>query len=92
MILRKRVPKSIRFRAWKGDKKRRFSFKMEVETENVGNSIKIPLSASDEYIQLFVDELEDDPTSLISLLFDEYVPPKYWIQIAVLEGLLVLTG
>ena len=56
---------------------------MELETENITNSIKIPLSASDEYIQLFVDELEDDPTSLISLLFDEYVPPKYWIQIAV---------
>ena len=56
---------------------------MELETENTTNSIKIPLSASDEYIQLFVDELEDDPTSLISLLFDEYVPPKYWIQIAV---------
>ena len=65
---------------------------MEVESENVGNSIKIPLSASDEYIQLFVDELEDDPTSLISLLFDEYVPPKYWIQIAVVDGLLALTG
>lgn len=62
---------------------------MELETENITNSIKIPLSASDEYIQLFVDELEDDPTSLISLLFDEYVPPKYWIQIAVWFSLLL---
>ena len=79
----KRAAESGRFCVCQKETKRRFSFKMEVESENVGNSIKIPLSASDEYIQLFVDELEDDPTSLISLLFDEYVPPKYWIQIAV---------
>ena len=56
---------------------------MEIETGPIDNSITIPLNASDESIQIFVDELEDDPSSLISLLFDECVPLKYWIQIAV---------
>ena len=70
------------------------SFVMEIETGPIDNSITIPLNASDESIQIFVDELEDDPSSLISLLFDECVPLKYWIQIAVRgrNGALVVGG
>lgn len=56
---------------------------MEIEQDVPVPSIKIPLSVSDECIELFVDELDDDTTDIISLLFGECVPPKYWIQIAV---------
>lgn len=56
---------------------------MEIETGDQIPSIKIPLSDSDEFIELFVDELGDDTNDIISLLFGECVPPQYWIQIAV---------
>ena len=59
---------------------------MEIEAESQNYSIRIPLSGSNECVELFVDELEDDPTGLLSLLFDECVSPKYWIQIAVCVG------
>ena len=56
---------------------------MEVEAENQYPSIRIPLSDSDECIELFVDELSDDPSKLIEILLGECVHPKYWIQVAV---------
>lgn len=57
--------------------------KMEVEAENQYPSIRIPLSDSDECIELFVDELSDDPSKLIEILLGECVHPMYWIQVAV---------
>ena len=57
---------------------------MEIESGDQIASIRIPLSGSDDFIELFVDELEDDTRKITSVLFDECVPPQYWIQIAVL--------
>lgn len=57
---------------------------MEVEGESQYPSIRIPLSDSDECIELFVDELSDDPSKLIEILLGECVHPMYWIQVAVL--------
>lgn len=56
---------------------------MEIEGDVQNNCIKIPLSASDECLQVFYYELGDDTTPIISLLFGECVPPQYWIQVAV---------
>lgn len=57
---------------------------MEIESDVPVTSIKIPLSESDEFIEIFVDELSDDTNEIIQLLFGECVHPKYWIQVAVL--------
>lgn len=56
---------------------------MEIEGDVQNNCIKIPLSASDDCLEIFYDELDDDTSIIISALFGECVPPKYWIQVAV---------
>ena len=62
---------------------------MELEIEDQGQSINIPLSDSNEFLELFVNELSDDTSQLISFLFGECVPLQYWIKIAVSKSAFV---
>lgn len=56
---------------------------MEIETAEQPASIRIPLTDSEQCIELFVDELSDNTDELTQTLFGENVHPHYWIQIAV---------
>ena len=56
---------------------------MDIETAEQPYSIRIPLTDSDQCIELFVDELGDNTDELTQTLFGENVHPHYWIQIAV---------
>lgn len=56
---------------------------MDLETAEQPYSIRIPLTDSDQCIELFVDELGDNTDELTQTLFGENVHPHYWIQIAV---------
>ena len=56
---------------------------MELETAEQPYSIRIPLTDSDQCIELFVDELGDNTDELTQTLFGGNVHPHYWIQIAV---------
>lgn len=56
---------------------------MEIETNTIEDCITIPLGGSKEVIQIFFDELEDDPSKLISVLIDESASLECWIQAAV---------
>ena len=59
---------------------------MDVETADQPASIRIPLTDSEQCIELFVDELSDNTDELTQTLFGENVHPHYWIQIAVSRG------
>ncbi|KAK8811408.1 hypothetical protein WA158_003142 [Blastocystis sp. Blastoise] len=45
-------------------------------------SFKIQMLHSDQYVEIFEDELPDDPKEIIGLMVNEMAPLKIWIQIA----------
>lgn len=48
------------------------------------SSIEIPIKSTGEVVEVFLDELPEDPQELISVIMEEQAPLHLYLQFAVL--------